>query len=422
MVAAYNCKPMSQVTRCPSCGTRFKVVADQLRISQGWVRCGMCQSVFDASEDLQSVPDEVLQSAVEQAQAAEASKSSAQVQPEEPDAPSLEADRASQERAESHFDLNSSVPAEEAGAVVQPVSADLQAEPEPEVAPVAAGLEPEPPESSFIDHARPLLDEPEVVLEAVESTEASVLAQAEQAQDAAGKSVEVSIEMEPESVPEQADSPDVDAHAQAVSVPPSPDVDQVRREVDAAQPADDEAAAASSTAALDEPGFVRQARRQAFWHSRGMRVALVLGSVLAAGGMAAQYAWQQRDALAAEYPALAPVLAKACQAAGCELHARREIGDVVISGSGFKQLADAHQYQWSLTLENRSDTPVATPVAELTLTDAQDKPLLRRVVDLKSLGAPEQLQPRQEWSVNVPVRVQDLSAPVAGYRALVFYP
>jgi predicted Zn finger-like uncharacterized protein len=61
VVAAYNDILMSQVTRCPSCGTRFKVVADQLRISQGWVRCGMCQSVFDASQDLQSVPDELLQ-------------------------------------------------------------------------------------------------------------------------------------------------------------------------------------------------------------------------------------------------------------------------------------------------------------------------------------------------------------------------
>ncbi|HBK01359.1 MAG TPA: hypothetical protein DDZ62_16360, partial [Delftia acidovorans] len=47
---------MSQVTRCPACGTRFKVVADQLRISQGWVRCGVCHEVFDASEDLQPLP------------------------------------------------------------------------------------------------------------------------------------------------------------------------------------------------------------------------------------------------------------------------------------------------------------------------------------------------------------------------------
>ncbi|RZJ16976.1 MAG: hypothetical protein EOO54_16635, partial [Haliea sp.] len=44
---------MSLITRCPSCGTMFKVVPDQLRISQGWVRCGHCAEVFDASAHLQ---------------------------------------------------------------------------------------------------------------------------------------------------------------------------------------------------------------------------------------------------------------------------------------------------------------------------------------------------------------------------------
>jgi len=48
---------MSQITRCPSCQTHFKVVADQLRISQGWVRCGQCQEVFDASDALLLVAD-----------------------------------------------------------------------------------------------------------------------------------------------------------------------------------------------------------------------------------------------------------------------------------------------------------------------------------------------------------------------------
>ncbi|MEG1456414.1 MAG: DUF3426 domain-containing protein, partial [Comamonas sp.] len=65
---------------------------------------------------------------------------------------------------------------------------------------------------------------------------------------------------------------------------------------------------------------------------------------------------------------------------------------------------------------------VAMPMAELTLTDAQDKPLLRRVIDLQPLGAPLQLLPGQEWSASISVQVQPLSAPVAGYRALVFYP
>ncbi|MGQ9725347.1 MAG: zinc-ribbon domain-containing protein, partial [Tepidimonas sp.] len=44
---------MSFITRCPACGTAFKVVADQLKIADGWVRCGRCQQVFDATLDLQ---------------------------------------------------------------------------------------------------------------------------------------------------------------------------------------------------------------------------------------------------------------------------------------------------------------------------------------------------------------------------------
>lgn len=39
---------MSLITRCPACNTLFKVVADQLKVSDGWVRCGQCREVFDA--------------------------------------------------------------------------------------------------------------------------------------------------------------------------------------------------------------------------------------------------------------------------------------------------------------------------------------------------------------------------------------
>jgi predicted Zn finger-like uncharacterized protein len=44
---------MSFITQCPSCETQFKVAPDQLKISEGWVRCGQCQHVFDASLNLQ---------------------------------------------------------------------------------------------------------------------------------------------------------------------------------------------------------------------------------------------------------------------------------------------------------------------------------------------------------------------------------
>ncbi len=39
-------------TRCTSCGTVFRVVPDQLRVSEGWVRCGRCSQVFNAAEAL----------------------------------------------------------------------------------------------------------------------------------------------------------------------------------------------------------------------------------------------------------------------------------------------------------------------------------------------------------------------------------
>lgn len=43
---------MSLATRCTACGTVFRVVQDQLRVSNGWVRCGRCSEVFNAVESL----------------------------------------------------------------------------------------------------------------------------------------------------------------------------------------------------------------------------------------------------------------------------------------------------------------------------------------------------------------------------------
>jgi predicted Zn finger-like uncharacterized protein len=43
---------MTLATRCPACGTSFRVVQDQLKVSEGWVRCGRCNEVFNAIEAL----------------------------------------------------------------------------------------------------------------------------------------------------------------------------------------------------------------------------------------------------------------------------------------------------------------------------------------------------------------------------------
>ncbi len=44
------------LTRCPHCETTFRVGAEQLRMRQGRVRCGVCQAVFDAFDSLTDEP------------------------------------------------------------------------------------------------------------------------------------------------------------------------------------------------------------------------------------------------------------------------------------------------------------------------------------------------------------------------------
>lgn len=47
---------MSLITCCPACQTMFQVSGEDLRVSDGWVRCGKCNGVFDASAHLQVMP------------------------------------------------------------------------------------------------------------------------------------------------------------------------------------------------------------------------------------------------------------------------------------------------------------------------------------------------------------------------------
>ena len=60
---------MSLATRCNACGTMFRVVQDQLRVSEGWVRCGRCDVVFNALDALIDLEAEAAAAAAEEAAA-----------------------------------------------------------------------------------------------------------------------------------------------------------------------------------------------------------------------------------------------------------------------------------------------------------------------------------------------------------------
>jgi predicted Zn finger-like uncharacterized protein len=46
-----------QFTRCPGCGTVFRITAAQLALREGQVRCGHCRAVFDANDHLVSLDE-----------------------------------------------------------------------------------------------------------------------------------------------------------------------------------------------------------------------------------------------------------------------------------------------------------------------------------------------------------------------------
>src|SRR4029453_7850784 len=51
---------MALATKCPQCSALFRVVADQLKLRGGLVRCGQCRAVFDAIGSLTYVDDAAL--------------------------------------------------------------------------------------------------------------------------------------------------------------------------------------------------------------------------------------------------------------------------------------------------------------------------------------------------------------------------
>jgi hypothetical protein len=177
--------------------------------------------------------------------------------------------------------------------------------------------------------------------------------------------------------------------------------------------------------APEDLGFIRDARRKAFWRRPLVRVLVALLVLAGIALLAAQAALHWRDRLAALRPELRPWLEAACEPLGCQLGPPKQIEAIVIDSSTFNRLrSDA--YRLSFTVRNTSAFAVAAPAMELTLTDTQDQPVLRRVLQPAEAGAPGPvLAPASEWAGSVSFTVPAggaLGGRIAGYRLLAFYP
>jgi predicted Zn finger-like uncharacterized protein len=418
---------MSYTTRCPACGTMFKVVPDQLKISDGWVRCGHCADVFDATLYLEAwvpptpapvppplpepeptrvpVPEPVAESRMRDA-APEAAWAPVAAEFSSPDELVPEPSWTAEERA------------------VEAPSTRLAPSPEPEVAAHTGEL------SDWLVSPESASDgrELEPIAKAVPgfAPVPALLASDPPALPAAAADKPAQPEPEPE--------PDFQAELERFAAVSSGAVRLISADASSLEPGVSEPAFTEPDAdgALhdgdgdlhdDEPGFVRQAKQRAFWRSPGVRAALGVLTLFLSVLLAAQWALHERDQLAASHPDLAPLLARLCEPLGCEVGPVRRIDAVEIDSSTLVRRL-GNFYSFDLVLKNTAAMPVAVPALELSLTDTRDSVIARRVFLPEELPDTPRLLPAQSTlSVSLRLSIADGGAvPMAGYRALVFYP
>lgn len=515
---------MSQITRCPSCATSFKVVPDQLRISEGWVRCGHCQNVFDATQHLQAASQPPAPAAAQESSAPPAPTPTAGPEPAlpaiddpweiplppPPAPPGIESAVATP--LDDALDLSTAapiipnnidldwpeVPSPAAAPAPEPAP-EPTAPPPPAPAPLAppppppAPIVPPPPPAAVAatpELPTPIpaasiptdIDWPEPALEfdADQPTDAN-LGQAIGSSPNAGQEDQLPVMPELDLAPDLAPPPTAQSfreriepsgpvgplaslddwatgsthppteppeadpsinHPKAPAVAPAPAAANSRssrrkkgRETTPApapsskskpHPADTESdtdadVPASSTNANDEPSFVRAARRQALWRTPSVRIGLVVSGLLLLLTLAGQMLVHDRHRLAASQPSLRPMLELLCSPFDCTVGLHRQIASVVVESSAFNRV-DGGVYHFSITLKNRSDLILEMPAVELTLTDANEQAVLRRVFTPQELSAGPTLAPHAEFSSTLLVRITTTNAPMAGYRILAFYP
>jgi hypothetical protein len=163
--------------------------------------------------------------------------------------------------------------------------------------------------------------------------------------------------------------------------------------------------------------WLQQAQQQRWWWA--WVGGLVLGLML--GGLGLQVL--ARNHLVVWEPRLRPWLTRLCAPLGCTVAAPRRVDAVVLDGSTFSKVRTG-VFRLSFTVRNVSAQEVQTPAVELTLTDAQDQPVLRRVFLPTEVGAAAVLAPNAEWNAVLSLNVESTEASerISGYRLWVFYP
>ncbi|MCL4702257.1 MAG: zinc-ribbon domain-containing protein [Burkholderiaceae bacterium] len=148
------------------------------------------------------------------------------------------------------------------------------------------------------------------------------------------------------------------------------------------------------------------------------------GVLLLALLLGAQWTIGQRSMIAARVPALAPALSSILAPFGLDIGLPRDLGSLTIESFELQASAAPGVLAMSALLRNRADYAVSWPSMQLTLTDAGNRVLVRKVLGpddyLRESHGGEGLPPRAEWPLRLALEADDLQP--AGYSVVLFYP
>jgi predicted Zn finger-like uncharacterized protein len=178
--------------------------------------------------------------------------------------------------------------------------------------------------------------------------------------------------------------------------------------------------AASATAFSFGPTAAAESagpRRRWLWLAGALLLLLLL---------LAQAAYQYRGAVTLIFPETKPYAVALCATLRCDLPLPRRIDLISIEASDLQaDTTNPNVMVLSATLKNRAVFGQQHPSLELTLTDAQDQPVVRRVLappDYLGKAAGAQAGFGANTEIAIKVYIEGSQVKATGYRLYLFYP
>ncbi|MEY4754001.1 MAG: hypothetical protein RJA44_1676 [Pseudomonadota bacterium] len=412
---------MSLATACPACSTVFRVVQDQLKVSEGWVRCGNCHKVFNAIEHLFDLDSRrAISGTPVRRPVADSSLNARQPEAAAPvdetpvsEAPAFAPPMPAEDTPESAPDWSAAA----ADPAAEPANAPIETAPDGDNPPASAepaaddsGVTDDPvPDSTDNPPTDPLTadPDPDTANSPAEATEADPV-------DAAA------VDPDPLAPIHPIEPPSADALMQEVPRDSIQAVGQIGMPQVLNRP-DADSGDASPAAATALPGFVRDADRRARWQRPWVRAVLLLLSLLLLATLLGQIAYRLRDQIAARWPQSLPLLQQACLELDCRIEPLRLIDAIVVDNTALTRPPGIDAYRLAVVLRNRAEHAVAAPHLELSLTDTTGAVVARRVFSPADFGIRERAlagQADSTWTL----AFQTGGPAITGYTVSTFYP